>query len=123
MSDKNWNDPNKIFPPQGLKILIMRNGDFTVFQRMGKYWLLIGFQDSEHCILSQPEAWSYIDFPSGYTGKVRIQIDGKVLDMDEYEKIFPEEFEKMVNACAAQFKVSSLEKTYIKNLKVKRVDV
>lgn len=84
-----WNKPCEKKPEQGKKILCMHKGDFYVAQRFGKYWFSIPFYDSEYSRYFEPDLWCEIDFPEGYHGKIRINVDDETMDMETLERKHP----------------------------------
>lgn len=88
----SWKNPKVFIPDQGKKVLCMNKGDFYVAQRMGEYWLSIPFCDSKYAYSSPPDLWCEIDFPEGFTGKLHFGVDGEMLDLDEFEKRYPDQY-------------------------------
>lgn len=97
-----WINPKDRLPEQGKKVLFWRKGDCWIAQRFGEYWFPIPFTDSKFAESTPPEKWSEIDFPDGFTGKLRIMPEDveRLMDMDEFEEHDKEQFDKFVNAIA-----------------------
>lgn len=93
----NWKDPKKEKPPQGLKVLCMDRGDFYVAQRFGDYWFPIPFTDSKYSRYFVPELWQEIDFPNGYSGKLRVIKGGTLMDINQIEIKHPEVYYEILN--------------------------
>jgi len=94
----NWKTPKENKPPQGLKVLCVRTGDFYVAQRFGEYWLSIPFYDSVFRQFQPPDLWTFIEFPDNYKGVLLFGLtdqDG-LITLDELEKLCPEDYETFV---------------------------
>jgi|SRR5580765_4243880 len=94
-----WHLSSEELPSQGTKILCFDKGDVWVAQRFQECWFPIPFCDSKLASYQPPEKWSYIEFPDGYYGKMRVQatLRGRLMDMDEFEKEHPKKFLKIKN--------------------------
>jgi hypothetical protein len=93
----NWNKPSDKKPDQGKKILCMLKVDFYVAQRFGPYWFPIPFYDSLFSRHSEPELWQDIYFPAVYSGKMRVQVNGRMYDIDELEEHHPDIHKTLVD--------------------------
>jgi hypothetical protein len=92
-----WFKPSEGLPKQGVRVLCVSKGDVWVAQRMGKYWFPIPFCDSIYATCTEPDLWCFIDLPNGLTGGMKVAVDnGKLIDMDAFEKQHPEEFNDFV---------------------------
>ncbi len=92
-----WISPKDELPPQGKKILYLKNGDVYVVQRFKDLWLPIPFYDSEYNFHDEPELWTDIELPNGLTGKIFVHDDtGRVMDVDEFEMFYPDDYEELV---------------------------
>ncbi len=89
-----WITVGKIWalPQQGRKILWWDKGDCWVAQRFGNYWFPIPFTDSQFARTDPPEKWAYVDCPDGYSGLMRIEKNGQLIDFDQLEEFYPEDF-------------------------------
>lgn len=95
-ADIKWINPDSYLPPQGKKILYFSKGDVYVVQRFGKYWLPIPFTDSKFSFHESPELWAEFNFPKDFTGKLRMQIEGKIWNMDQVEEYYPEKYKDFI---------------------------
>lgn len=89
-------------PPQGLKILCFRKGDLWVCRRMHykekDYWIEIPYPGNKGATATfSPEYWMRLDLPEGYSGFMKVGIEGSdPWTFDELEKINPELLESFV---------------------------
>ncbi len=77
-------------PPEGIKVLCEREGDFYCCQRFREYYIPVPF--STHCfaiLLCKPTQWLSIPFPPPYTGKVRVALHPlhEPIDFDKLKEI------------------------------------
>jgi hypothetical protein len=92
-----WISPKDELPPQGKKILYLKNGDVYVVQRFKELWLPVPFYDSEFTFHEEPELWADIELPNGLTGKMKFQLhSGKMMEVDDYEMFYPDDYEELV---------------------------
>lgn len=101
----DWIDPKKNLPPQGKKVLYLKDGDVYVVQRFGKYWLPIPFFDSEYSLLDEPELWADIQLPQNLTGKIFFMIDDAKYETDSFEKYYPEAYNEFIEATKEVWKI------------------
>lgn len=78
-----WISPKNKLPPQGTKILCWNHGDCWIAQRFKQYWFPIPFCDSMLASYDAPELWRHIEFPDGFTGKMLVGYQDKLLTVDE----------------------------------------
>lgn len=103
--NKNWIKSSIRKPPQGKKVLCFTKGDLDVRQRFKNYWIPIPYVDSKCADIDEPELWQEIEFPSPYTGYMQVLVEGKeLMNMDQFEKHCPEEFNEMVESMVKMFK-------------------
>lgn len=102
---KKWIEPRLRKPPQGKKVLCFNNGDIDVRHRFKDYWIPIPYTDSKHADLEEPKMWQEIECPPGFTGFMRVidGEDGKLYNMDEWEKVNPKEFNELVEKMVEHF--------------------
>ncbi len=101
-----WIKPSEKLPAQGKKVLAFYQGDCFCVHRFGEYWFPIPFIESFFARIDQPDLWADIPMPYGYTGKIRLIVDGEIIDMDEAEKECNEIFTKMKLGMLEKFKRS-----------------
>ena len=107
----NWIDPKielpdgKHLPPQGKKILYFKQGDIYVVQRFGKYWLPIPFHDSSFTFHDEPDFWADIISPTGYTGFLRLVVDGVLYTIDDLEIHHPEVYASLIHGTKTFWKI------------------
>ena len=94
----NWKNPSQELPPQGKKILYFKKGDMYVVQRIGNLWLPIPFYDSIFAFIDPPDLWSDVEMPEGFTGKLMIGLNDRLIDMDTLEKTDAELYLSLVQA-------------------------
>lgn len=93
----SWIKPSKALPKQGVKVLCLTNGDVCVAQRFGRLWFPIPFCDSIYATCGEPDFWKAIELPLGLKGAMKVSVnDGKIIDMDQFEKDYPEDFNEFV---------------------------
>lgn len=102
----NWICPKEKLPPQGKKILAFYEGDCVVAQRIGEYWFSIPFIESKYARIDEPTFWADIEMPIGYSGKILMEIDGKMMDLDEASKIHNNVFKEIQAAMLKSFTAS-----------------
>ncbi len=97
-------------PPQGLKILCFRKGDVWVCRRMRykekDYWIEIPYGGKRGAISTdRPDYWMRLDLPEGYTGLMKLGVEGtELFTFDELEKSDPELLESFIGLMIAQIK-------------------
>lgn len=92
-----WNRSEEKLPPQGTKVVCFHDGDCWVAQRFGDYWLNIPYTDSKLSSIEPPDLWKEIDFPYPFEGKIHIQINGLLLDIDELQVDHPNIYREFVD--------------------------
>lgn len=92
----DWKKPEDELPLQGKKILYFSNGDIYVVQRFGPYWWPIPFVDSKYKFNEPPQLWADIYPPGNLTGKMYLQIDDELHDIDSLEKYHPDIYQELI---------------------------
>lgn len=98
-----WKKPLEHKAPQGKKILHLKNGDVSVRQRFGKYWLPIPYIDSKFSDIEEPELWADIDLPGDLTGTLMLMIDSQLYNLDDFEIKYPEIYKCVVKTMLAAY--------------------
>jgi hypothetical protein len=91
-------------PPQGLKILCFKEGDLWVSRRFnykGKsVYLELPFDPIHKAnVTPEPEYWMQVELPQGFTGYIKLGIDGaEPITLDILEREDPETHKEFVES-------------------------
>ena len=98
MNEVDWISVKDRLPRQGQKVLCERKGDVYVAIRIKDRFLCFPFNSHKFCIDFQfPELWTPINFPKKMEGLLYVLIEGEKMDMDGFEKKYPEWFERFAD--------------------------
>jgi len=94
-----WKSCKENPPDIGQKVLAFHKGDIYVVVRYEDHYLPMPFFDHYHALnLCFPEMWMELDFPEGFNGKMRVAIDGEILDMPQYKCRHPEKYKELADS-------------------------
>lgn len=96
----DWQSPKVEQPPQGQKILWLKDGDVYVAQRFGDKYFTYIRKAAE--MLEHPTLWAYFEMPEPYTGQMKVSLDdGDLMPIDDFEQNHPEEYKEFISSLSA----------------------
>lgn len=88
-------------PPQGLKILCFKKGDLWVARRFeykgDNLWIELPFAEARAVSTPEPEYWMQVQLPEGYTGYMKVGVEGdELMFLDDLMRTYPENHAEFV---------------------------